>query len=531
VHSSVDTQHAKQGVGARLERVCWRVSAFLTSFGRKDAWRGPTCTCREFKDFGRCRHLDVFKGRRASSRRHKGGSGRSQKRRSTFQFLRKRSMASSTGQDGPSDKKKGDFQTSSSKLAIAHASVGDFVGEIMIPPKIKMYKPVLTLLDDLERGSHGQHIFRGVSDKHGVVLVKTLRCEAPTCLPDHNEALNTELEILKAMKKSAGVLSFLGYQEVFVEEDILQRNLAFEFGADTLGEHVFHRATGHSRLSFVEVRKYSMDLAKALKHLHKRGIMHRDLTSENVFMVRTPYPSSEEWVGTMRRHFRLSRKRGKNFVAVNGEDNGDDSGSEGDDEELTNSDDSSAGVARTEKKKKSSRLKSSISGFLGRTQPSDQQHHLIASPWQRAEASRNEIDHTATSRGPIYAAKVANFESATLFTKEELPLRTETRMTSPQYRSPEVFKAQPHDHKVDIWSLGCLIYEMLAKEKPFYKHYTLSQIEELVCNKRFPPKGHFAPSDFRSLEVIMHNCLDHDPSKRPSASAVFSNLESTFIDL
>ncbi|XP_058119247.1 serine/threonine-protein kinase fused isoform X1 [Anopheles ziemanni] len=38
---------------------------------------------------------------------------------------------------------------------------------------------------------------------------------------------------------------------------------------------------------------------------------------------------------------------------------------------------------------------------------------------------------------------------------------------TPLYMAPELLEARPYDHHADLWSLGCIIYEMLAGEPPF----------------------------------------------------------------
>jgi NIMA (never in mitosis gene a)-related kinase 1/4/5 len=42
-----------------------------------------------------------------------------------------------------------------------------------------------------------------------------------------------------------------------------------------------------------------------------------------------------------------------------------------------------------------------------------------------------------------------------------------TQTGTPYYASPEVWKDQPYDLKSDIWSFGCVIYEMCALVPPF----------------------------------------------------------------
>ena len=42
-----------------------------------------------------------------------------------------------------------------------------------------------------------------------------------------------------------------------------------------------------------------------------------------------------------------------------------------------------------------------------------------------------------------------------------------TQTGTPYYASPEVWNDKPYDYKSDIWSLACVVYEMLALHPPF----------------------------------------------------------------
>lgn len=60
-------------------------------------------------------------------------------------------------------------------------------------------------------------------------------------------------------------------------------------------------------------------------------------------------------------------------------------------------------------------------------------------------------------------AKVADMNVSKVAKNKYLYTQTGT----PYYASPEVWRDEPYDKKSDIWSLGCLIYEVCALKPPF----------------------------------------------------------------
>ena len=56
------------------------------------------------------------------------------------------------------------------------------------------------------------------------------------------------------------------------------------------------------------------------------------------------------------------------------------------------------------------------------------------------------------------------------------------------YISPEIINEQEYDQKSDVWSLGCILYELITKKKPFYLTENILKInynKSLIMNNDF----------------------------------------------
>jgi len=87
--------------------------------------------------------------------------------------------------------------------------------------------------------------------------------------------------------------------------------------------------------------------------------------------------------------------------------------------------------------------------------------------------------------------------------------------------APELIQALQYDHKVDVWSLGIMIREMVQGEPPFAEFPPLRTLF-LLTTQEIPPLDD--PSAWSQELVEFGNlCLQKDVSKRPTAKALLSH--------
>lgn len=73
---------------------------------------------------------------------------------------------------------------------------------------------------------------------------------------------------------------------------------------------------------------------------------------------------------------------------------------------------------------------------------------------------------------------------------------------TPEYLAPEILKGIGHDHAVDFWSLGALIYEMLAGAPPFYSRNRDVMFRNML-SKPVEMKSHFSAQAVDLLRSLL----------------------------
>jgi serine/threonine protein kinase len=119
--------------------------------------------------------------------------------------------------------------------------------------------------------------------------------------------------------------------------------------------------------------------------------------------------------------------------------------------------------------------------------------------------------------------KIVDFGLAKIIGKETEVM--ESILGSPIYMAPELINRKRYTSKVDIWSLGIILYELLFGFTPFRSTST-KYLKEVINDKElvFPKKIN------TSLERLIRQMLDKDHNKRISWDKLFEYFNDDITD-
>ncbi|XP_063577692.1 serine/threonine-protein kinase ULK4 isoform X13 [Pongo abelii] len=87
---------------------------------------------------------------------------------------------------------------------------------------------------------------------------------------------------------------------------------------------------------------------------------------------------------------------------------------------------------------------------------------------------------------------------------------------SPVYTAPEVVRGAEFSISSDLWSLGCLLYEMFSGKPPFFSESISELTEKILCEDPLPPipKDSSCPKASSDFTNLLDGLLQRDPQKR-----------------
>ena len=87
------------------------------------------------------------------------------------------------------------------------------------------------------------------------------------------------------------------------------------------------------------------------------------------------------------------------------------------------------------------------------------------------------------------------------------------------YMAPDLFKGKKYDNKVDIWALGCIIYELFTLKVCFNSEYYLGLINKILEGNYDKINLEIYSSEWQDL---IDSLLQKDPKDRPDIEEVYN---------
>ncbi|KAK7882933.1 hypothetical protein WMY93_029107 [Mugilogobius chulae] len=113
--------------------------------------------------------------------------------------------------------------------------------------------------------------------------------------------------------------------------------------------------------------------------------------------------------------------------------------------------------------------------------------------------------------------KLGDFGSACVLNSSKA--FAQTYVGTPYYVAPEIWDNQPYNNKSDVWSLGCVLYELCTLRHPFQADSWKSLILK-VCRGAYPPLPGHLPYE---VHYLLKHMFKTNPKDRPSLQTILTS--------
>ncbi|KAG7102644.1 G2-specific protein kinase nim-1 like [Verticillium longisporum] len=127
------------------------------------------------------------------------------------------------------------------------------------------------------------------------------------------------------------------------------------------------------------------------------------------------------------------------------------------------------------------------------------------------EGDKYEVLEKIVFLGEDNSVKLGDFGLAKMIQSHDF---ASTYVGTPFYMSPEICAAEKYTLKSDIWSLGCIMYELCAREPPFNAKTHFQLVQKIKEGKVNPLPDIYSPE----LMGTIKDCLRVNPDRRPDTA-------------
>ncbi|KAK3671511.1 G2-specific serine/threonine protein kinase [Recurvomyces mirabilis] len=117
--------------------------------------------------------------------------------------------------------------------------------------------------------------------------------------------------------------------------------------------------------------------------------------------------------------------------------------------------------------------------------------------------------------GENNAVKLGDFGLSKIIASHDF---ASTYVGTPFYMSPEICAAERYSHHSDVWSLGCILYELATRNVPFDARTHIELVMKIKAGRIKPLPDVYS----RELWEVISSCLKVDPRQRPDTAQLLN---------